>query len=338
MAAVQPMNLIPDTYTNNIIQNDLLGMVYLPIDFHTFMKCHNNAMNIFNGDEGGFIVPPFFEDRPGSKAIGAHVSIISVSEARKHKILLGKEDCREVTLRFFESTIVKPENWKGVSEIITLRVECDEFEQLREKYGLPPNKFPFSLTLAVKHTISSPRQIKAIAPVLEAPKYSDKLLEIMKGMYTGTLRSHHTSRFIYIDIDDAFYDCWRKIPETKGYDIPYFWTFSGVGLHSTVVSAAETRNNRISLNSLYSQTVEFTVTGFKEVDTRSWDNVTKAIQLTIDCPHITKFRQVYNFPARFEPHITIGVIFSDWKPECIEPISCHDERDTGTLTYFQSRI
>lgn len=335
MASVESTGLIQQTYKGIIVQNGLSGMVYLPIDFHAFMNCHTSAIELYSGDVDGFELPPFFEDRPGSKAIGAHVSIISVSEAKTHKIVLSKGETREVELKFCETTVVKPENWRGVSEIITLRVECEDFRQLREQYGLPPNKFPFSLTLAVKHSISHPQKLSRVTPVLKSSEHSAALLEIMKGTYSGTVMQHATSSFIYLNIDDAFYDRWRKIPETRGYDIPYFWTYSGVGLHATVVSAAEARNSYVRLGEWQGKSLEFNVTGFKEVDTPRWDNVQKAINLTIDCPSITMFRQMHDLPFCMEPHITIGVVFSPWKDSFIHPVSCQSDCDTSMLMSLQ---
>ncbi len=99
-------------------------------------------------------------------------------------------------MNFSGFNTVKPENWKGICEIVSLQVECKEFIQLREKYALPQINF-FFVDSGCQRTTS--QSFKIPATVAEKPAYSGKLQEIMKGTYTGTF-SQFGFGLIYLQI------------------------------------------------------------------------------------------------------------------------------------------
>lgn len=309
------------SYNSNIVQNGPLGIVYVPVGLKTYGKIRllvfgEYAPACFKD----FKVPPFFDHRPGSPAVGAHVSIISEAEARTYNVNLGREDYKEVTLKFGDFRHVQPINWRGYRDIIVLELtNPEEFAQIRQKYGLPPNPFPFSLTVAVMSS-GIPPQIKNVIPITEAPKYSAKLIEIMKRNYDGRIAQTY-SGFIHIALDQSFYSDWRMIPEAKNYSFPPFWGTNGVGIHSTVATGSETKEKAIYLNNDWNdRTVKFTITDIEEITPVNWMPIRKALILKIYCPMIDVFRQVHELLPGFPPHITIGVIYKS-SPNNLT--SCH---------------
>jgi hypothetical protein len=98
--------------------------------------------------EEGFQEPPYFGN-PYDE--GAHISIIYNDE--KAEFGVGDiDECGQV-VHFIPKAchIVYPVQWKAVDAVYCLEVEVPELDRIREKYGLPPKKYPFHITIGVKY-------------------------------------------------------------------------------------------------------------------------------------------------------------------------------------------
>lgn len=103
--------------------------------------------------EEGFESPPYFgrED-----LIGAHITVIYPDELTcdvSHIEEYGD------TIHFIpeKCSIIQPSDWQGVDAIYLVLVQAPALDRIREKYGLPMQRYPFHITLGVKPSITSPK-------------------------------------------------------------------------------------------------------------------------------------------------------------------------------------
>lgn len=302
-------------YTS-ILKQTTNGMICLPIDIDRFNIIRTKVLNDLGALSQGFELPPFFTDRPNSKAVGAHISVVNAKEANDRNVKLIH--ATPIRLNWGQVEIVNPVNWPGVKEIITLRVNSAEIEQLRENLGLGKPDYPFGMTIGVKYEKTAPVAFDRTGPIRTTNPpplaYSRELSEIMQGDYSGTVQQQGKDGIIYVQIDGnrELYDKWKRIPETQKYCEPVFWDREvGIGLHSTIASRNEVSSRNITLPKyLKNKQIKFKVTGFHEAPTPTWGSVSQAISLTINCPEIAEIRHQLHLPRGIPPHVTIGVIFT----------------------------
>ncbi len=142
------INLIFKTIQDQIVDfNGVLltngYFIYLKVN-DVFIQ-HTLIQGLLN--QLGYSLPPFFNR---IDSVGAHISLISPKDFvtyknKIHPTKLGKQHSFK-PLKFEKAN---PPNWKGVFEILLLKVEAPELQELRVKYGLPQT-FPFHITLGIK--------------------------------------------------------------------------------------------------------------------------------------------------------------------------------------------
>lgn len=122
------------------------NFVYLAIDeayIHKLISLIHNA---------GFEEPPYFG---GADLVGAHITVMSEAECLYYNIKdisdFGK------TIQFTPKTcetihLTRPCSPlpQETDELYLIVVDAPELNQIREKYGLPPAKYDFHITIGVK--------------------------------------------------------------------------------------------------------------------------------------------------------------------------------------------
>lgn len=155
------------TMPHSGVLKESAGLVYVDLD-----DAYIHRLITFI-QEDGFEEPPYFGS---SDLVGAHISVIYSSESRKYG--MGEiQECGE-TIHFTPKTcqiVVHPPEWKEADAVYIITVEALELDQLREKYGLPPSKYPFHITIGIKPKIT--KSLNSTVLVLKSPSKATKTIK-----------------------------------------------------------------------------------------------------------------------------------------------------------------
>lgn len=117
------------------LQKSERGMYYISIDKAFIEK----VLNLIK--KRGFELPPFFEDRPHSKALGGHIRVIGEKEVDSSPDgrLAANRSIGTVcnfSLHFFQTKDVS--DWPGIKSIAYFSLLSDDLRHVREDVDLPP--------------------------------------------------------------------------------------------------------------------------------------------------------------------------------------------------------
>jgi len=128
------LEYLPQT---GILQQDETGFVYIDID-----DAYIHALIPFLKEEG-FEKPPYFERANGH---GAHISVIYANEGITSEL---EERGSLIAFQIKECQIVHPPQWPDF-EFLLITLECPILDAIRQKYGLPPTKYAYHITIGIK--------------------------------------------------------------------------------------------------------------------------------------------------------------------------------------------
>jgi hypothetical protein len=125
---------------HGILRKDEQGMVYVNIDNNYIYK----LLEFIKQEK--FQAPPYF----GEGMHGAHITVMNPEEVLYYAIGDIKECGHVIKFEPKDCKIVHPETWAKGEQAYLITVEAPILHQLREKYGLPKNKYDFHITIGVK--------------------------------------------------------------------------------------------------------------------------------------------------------------------------------------------
>lgn len=134
---------------HGFLKQDEKGFVYVDIE-----DAYIHALIPFIKEEG-FEEPPYF-NAPGMH--GAHISVIYAEEAKKYHVPKLTEVGMDIPFKITgckDFRFPEGHNWE---KAYVLLVDAPKLAIIRKKYGLPPSKYGFHITVGIKE-----REVKKAA-------------------------------------------------------------------------------------------------------------------------------------------------------------------------------
>lgn len=98
-------------------------------------------------EDKGFEIPPYF-GRPD--LVGAHITVMYPEEFQTLNIEHVRESGEVISFSPIDCKIIHPLKLLEIDEIYILLIEAPQLIELRKKYGLPPVKYDFHITVGFK--------------------------------------------------------------------------------------------------------------------------------------------------------------------------------------------
>lgn len=125
-----------------VLKQDKEGFVYVDLPNDYIYKLVGLI------EEDGFVEPDYFE---GDGRVGAHISVVYASESERYNVGKIEEVGTTIYFRVNGCEIVQPRIDPEIDSYYLVTVDAPILAKIRKKYGLPPHKYPFHITVGVKY-------------------------------------------------------------------------------------------------------------------------------------------------------------------------------------------